>query len=62
VRVRQAAALLDGGARANADSICSSRACVAARQARSGFVSSAAARLKGDYVAFACGSGAARAQ
>ena len=45
VRVRLAAALLDGGARANADSICSSRACGATRQARSGFVPGAVARL-----------------
>jgi hypothetical protein len=43
-RVRLAAALLEGGARANADSICSSRACCATRQARSGFVPSAVAR------------------
>jgi hypothetical protein len=62
VRVRLAAALLEGGARANADSICSSRACGAARQARSCFVPSAVARLMGDYVVLACCNEAARAQ
>jgi hypothetical protein len=62
VRVRLAAALLKGGARANADSTCSSRACLAARQARSGFVPSAVARLMGNYVVLACRNEAARAQ
>ena len=62
VRVRLAAVLLEVGARANADSICSSRACGAVRQARSGFVPSAVARLMGDYVVLACCNGAARAQ
>jgi len=43
--------MLDGGARANADSTRSSRACGTTREARSGFVPSAAARLAEDYVA-----------
>jgi hypothetical protein len=62
VRVRLAVASIEVWARANADSTCSSRACLAARQARSGFVPSAAARLMGDYVVLACCHGAARAQ
>jgi hypothetical protein len=49
VRVRLAAALLKGGARANADSTC-------------GFVPSAVARLMGNYVVLACRNEAARAQ
>jgi len=62
VRVRLTAAPVGGGARANADSMCSSRACCAARQARSGFVPSAVARFVEDYVVLAWRNGAARAQ
>jgi hypothetical protein len=61
-RVRLAAASFEGGARANADAICSSRACGTARQARSGFVPSAVARLRGDDIVLACCEEAARAQ
>ena len=62
VRLRPAASSIDVGARANADSNCSSRASGAAREARIAFVPSAVARLLGDYVAFACRREAARAQ
>ena len=62
VRVRQAAASIQCGARANADLFCSSRAFCATRQARSASVLSAVARLPGDYVVLGCASGAARAQ
>ena len=62
VRVRLAAALLDGGARANADSICSSGAWALRARAPSAFVPSAVARLIRDYVASACCNEAARAQ
>jgi hypothetical protein len=57
VHVRRTAASIRGGARANADLPRSSRASGAAREARSGFVPSAVARLRADYVVFACGHG-----
>jgi hypothetical protein len=47
VRVQLAAASLEGGARANADSTCSSRARVATRQARSGLCSQRSGALNG---------------
>ena len=62
MRMRLAVVLLDGGARANADSKRSSGACALRARAPSAFVPSAVARLVGDYVVFGCGGGAARAQ
>jgi len=62
LHVRLAAAWSEGGARANADSICSTGAWALRARAPIAFVPSSAARLTEDYVALACCKEAARAQ